>query len=208
MNQNCYSYVLLFPHSMPRSGGIRRYLREIAESPRAEKIAFIPPVLILLIEGVLLLHALDIKEGYVIFLTSFLLVVSIIELFLILSEMHEHRKQTTFERELAIRLDDFIIEHHMNNVSAVVEDFINEFEEYAGNRTMIYHIACQVIQTHKQELWEKTLRTRLKRHMEKAKDESMRDIIDGFMKKYPDYRNDPGKVYQLTAIYIEKRQSK
>ena len=190
---------------MPRSGGIRRYCREIANSPKREQVAYIPPFLILTAELILLLHALELKEGFVIFLTSFLLIVSLIELFLILREMHQHRCQTTYERELTIRLDDFIIERHMDNVSRIVEDFINEYDEYKDNRTTIYHIACQIMHTHKQELWEKTLRTRLKRFLVKTDKESLRDIIDAFLKKFPEYRKDPAKVYQLIVNYIEKK---
>ena len=190
---------------MPRSGGIRRYCREIADSPRGDKIAFITPVAILTAEFILLYHAFELKEGFVIFLTSFLVFLSLIELFLILREVHQHRCQTTFERELAIRLDNFIIERHMDNVSNIVEKFLNEYEEYRGNRTTIYHIACQIMQTHKQELWEKTLRTRIKRYIAKEKDVSLRKIIDGFITKFPEYKKDPEKVYQLAAIYIEKK---
>ena len=62
-------------------------------------------------------------EFFVIVLTGFLFIVSVIEILMITREMHEHRRQTTFERELAIRLDDFIIERHMDNVSNIVADF-------------------------------------------------------------------------------------
>ena len=143
----------------------------------------------------------------VIMLTGFLLVLSVIELFLILREMHLHRMQTTFERELTIRLDDFIIERHMDNVSNIVTLFLKEYEEYRGSRTTIYHIACQIMETHKRELWEKTLRTRLKRHINKTKKTALRDIIDSFMKKFPEYQKDPEKVYQLAAIYLSKKGS-
>ena len=191
---------------MPRCGGIRRYCREIADSSIGEKIAFIPPFAILIAELILLYHALNFGEGFVIVLTAFLLILSLIELFLILHELHEHRKKTNFERELAIRLDDFIIERHMDNVSTIVTDFLEEFEEYRGNRSMIYHIACQVMQTHKKELWEKTLRTRLKRYMDRSSEKQLRPIIKGFLEKFPEYRKDPEKVYQLTVIYIAKEK--
>jgi len=193
---------------MPRSGGIQRYLHEIAESPTTEKMAFIPPIVILITELILLFHAIDVQEPFVISLTGFLLIVSIIELFLILKEFHEHRTQTTFERELTIRLDDFIIEQHMDNVSKIVTDFLDEFEEYKENRTTIYHIACQIMDTHKKELWEKTLRTRLKRHLTKTKKIAMRDIIESFLKQYPEYKKNPSKVYQLTAIHLSKINKK
>jgi hypothetical protein len=94
----------------------------------------------------------------------------------------------------------------MDNVSNIVNDFLNEFEEYKGHRTTIYHIACQIMQTHKQELWEKTLRTRLHIFLEKTNKTAMRDIIESFLEKYPEYRKDPEKVYQFTAIHIDKRQ--
>jgi hypothetical protein len=191
---------------MPRCGGIRRYLREIAESPDAEKIAFIPPFIILIIETVLIIHAFMLNEVFVIVLTGFLFFVSVIEILMITREIHQHRCQTNFERELAIRLDDFIIDRHMDNVSNIVTDFLNEFEEYHGNRTMIYHIACQIMETHKRELWEKTLKTRLKLFLEKTDERALRNIIERFLTKYPEYRKDPEKVYQLTALYIDRWQ--
>jgi len=204
MNRNYYSNVALFHDTMPRCGGIRRYLREIAESPNAEKMAFIPPFIILITEAILIIHAIMLDEFFVIVLTGFLFVVSVIEILMITREMHEHRRQTTFERELAIRLDDFIIERHMDNVSNIVADFLSEFEEYKGNRTMIYHIACQIMETHRRELWEKTLKTRLKLFLEKNDKKALREIIEQFLKKYPEYRKDPEKVYQLSALYIDK----
>jgi hypothetical protein len=190
---------------MPRCGGIRRYLREIAESPDAEKMAFIPPFIILITEAVLIIHAIMLNEFFVIVLTGFLFVVSVIEIILITREMHQHRRQTNFERELAIRLDDFIIERHMDNVSNIVTDFLNEFEEYQGNRNMIYHIACQIMETHRKELWEKTLKTRLRLFLEKSEEKALREIIEQFIIKYPEYRKDPEKVYQLTALYINRQ---
>ena len=94
----------------------------------------------------------------------------------------------------------------MDNVSNIVSNFLDEFEEYRKNRTTIYHIACQIMDTHKKELWEKTLRTRLKRYLKKSKEATIREMVETFLKKYPEYRNDPGKVSQLTAIHITKRE--
>jgi len=205
-NHNCYSKVAISQTTMLRSGGIRRYLREIAESPASEKIAFILPFIILITEAILIIHAIILNEFFVITLTGFLLIVSVFEIFLITREMHEHHQQTTFERELAIRLDDFIIERHMDNVSNIVTDFLNEFEEYKRSRTTIYHIACQIMQTHKQELWEKTLKTRLNLFLEKTNENTLRNIIEEFLTKYPDYRKDPDKIYQLMALYLEKKR--
>ena len=206
MDRNHYSNVALFQATMPRCGGIRRYLREIAESPDAEKMAFVPPFIILITEMILIIHAFMLNEFFVIVLTGFLFIVSVIEIMMITREMHQRRRQTNFERELAIRLDDFIIERHMDNVSNIVTDFLNEFEEYHGNRTMIYHIACQIMETHRRELWEKTLKTRLKLFLEKTGKKALRTIIEQFLTKYPEYRKDPEKVYQLAVLYIDRWQ--
>ena len=57
---------------MPRSGRIRRYVREIVESPKAEKMAFIPPIVILITELILIIHAFILNEIFIIVLTGFL----------------------------------------------------------------------------------------------------------------------------------------
>jgi len=192
---------------MPRCGRIRQYVSELEESPSAEKIYFILPIIILITEAILLEYALNHSEHpYVIFLTSFLLIISVIELLLVGREIHIHRSQTTRERELAIRLDDFILERQMDNVSLIVKDFLDECPEFTNKRTMIYHIACQIMETHKQELWEKTLRKRMKIYLKNTKKTSIREIVDAFIKKYPNYKKDPEKVYQLVAQLIDKKQ--
>jgi hypothetical protein len=93
---------------MPRSGRLRTYITELAESPRTEKISFIPPFLVLLVEIILLRHAIVIESSYVIALTTILLVLSIIEIILVSREIHEHYQRSNFDRILTIRLDDFM----------------------------------------------------------------------------------------------------
>lgn len=69
---------------MPRSSRIRRYLQEVISSPRAEQISFVIPFLIVAAELFLINHAIKLREGHIIALTSFLLAVSILELVLII----------------------------------------------------------------------------------------------------------------------------
>ena len=91
---------------MLRSSGIRNYIKEIAESQKFEKLSFFPPFLILLVEIILLIHALEIQVFYVIELTIILVVLSIIEIFIVMSEIHQHYRQINFDRILTIKLDD------------------------------------------------------------------------------------------------------
>ena len=190
---------------MPRCGRTREYLKDIAESQRFEKISFILPFIILTIEIVLLMHAFSLQEGYVIILTSFLLVISILELLFVIQEIHEHQQLNSIERELTIRLDDFIMEQGTKNVSSVVEEFISKHEKYSRKRNTVYHIACQIMETHEKELWEKNLETRLKRFIKANPSLSLQEIVMKFIEKFPEYRNEPQTVYQIAAPIISKK---
>jgi len=104
---------------MPRSGRLRTFISEYKESPRLEKMSFIPPFLILALEVILILHAIVVNEIYVIILTSILLVISLVEIILVSLEIHEHYKVSNFDKILTIRLDDFITETKEKNVKKI-----------------------------------------------------------------------------------------
>jgi hypothetical protein len=189
---------------MPRCGRTRQYLNDIAESQRFEKISFVLPFIILIMEIILLLHAISLKEGYVIVLTMFLLVVSIAELLFVLQEIHEHQQLNNIERELTIRLDDFILEKGLTNVSTVVEDFLGKNDKYCKKRNTVYHIACQIMETHETELWEKTLQLRLQRFVTSNPSLSIQELVGKFIKRFPEYRHEPQTVYQVAAPIISE----
>ncbi len=105
---------------------------------------------------------------------------------------------------MTIRLDDFIIEKNEKNVKKIVEEFINKNSHYETDINEIYHVACQIMATHKEEMWERTLDTRLKLFIEKNNSHNIRTLIENFIDKYPEYKKDPGKVYPLAAQMIEK----
>ena len=193
---------------MPRCGRFRNFIKEYKESEKFEKLSFIPPFIILGLELILLTHALleDTSDLIVVELTTILLVISIVEIFLVSGEIHEHYQKDSVQQEMTIRLDDFILERRMDNVSSIVEEFIKENQRFGKNRNAVYHVACQIMETHKKELWEKTLRERLKRVLEHTDKKAIRDIIEEFVKKYPEYRKDPERVYEIVAHQIENRQ--
>ncbi|MEF8848361.1 MAG: hypothetical protein V5A68_04430 [Candidatus Thermoplasmatota archaeon] len=189
---------------MPRCRRLRNFIREYTCSSTMEKISFIPPFIILIFELILLEHAISISESHVIFLTTALLTVSIIEILIVSREMHEHIQKTSFDRNLTIRLDDFILQNKMQNVKKIVESFIDENPKYCGSRNKIYHIACQIMKTHTEELWEGTLKERLKLFINDNPHDNLQDILNKFTDKYPEYQKNPGKIYPIAAQYLKK----
>ena len=189
---------------MPRCGRFRTFIKEYNESQKTDKLSFIPPFVILALEIILITHAIIENNVIVIWLTLILVIISTIEIILVTRELHEHYQRNNFDRELTIRLDDFIIEKHENNVQKIVEKFIEINPNYVEYRNEIYHIACQIMETHKIELWEKTLELKLKKFIKKDSKKSIREIIDQFIATYPEYKKYPDKVYILTAQMIDK----
>jgi hypothetical protein len=192
---------------MPRSGRLRNYIKEVAESPRIEKLSFIPPFLVLIVELILLQHAISIQVLYVIELTLVLIALSIIEIIFVAEEIHDHYKRTIFDRILTIRLDDFITERREKNVKHLVEEFIETYPKYSHHRSGIYHIACQIMETHKEEAWEKILKEKLNKFIKRRKKMTVDEITRAFIQKNPAYKKHPGKVYIMASQILGSRNN-
>jgi len=184
---------------MPRCGRLRTFIREYKESPRLEKASFIPPFLILALEVILIVHAVILQEIYVIILTSFLLVISLIEIILVSLEIHEHYTRINFDKILTIRLDDFITESKEKNVRKIVTDFIEKYPAYQINRNEIYHTTCQVLETHRVEAIEKDLENKLKKFIKKKKKANVDEIVKSFVKKFPKYKGYRVEIYEIAC---------
>ena len=191
---------------MPRCGNLRRYIREIAETPRVELISYIPTFLILLIEIILLNHALSLNEGYVIVLTTTLLTISVIELILVTRELHKHRLKNIFDRVLTIKLDDFITETRRTNVKEIVAKFIERYPMYLKNRVEVYRLTCQIMQTHKDEIAEKEYAKKLTSFIKISKLENPSDILSKFLAKYPKYQRYSSDIYERTCSILENQK--
>jgi len=191
---------------MPRSGNLRRYIKEVAESPRAEKLSFVPPFIILSVELILLNHAIKLGESYVIFLTLFLLFVSVIELVLVIREIDQHRTKNMFDRILTIKLDDFMTETKKTNVKEIVSKFIDRYPMYNKNRSEVYRLTCQIMQTHKDESIEKKYSTKLSSFAKSAKLQNPSDIVASFLKKYPEYGKYRSDLYERACQLLENKK--
>ena len=185
---------------MPRSRRLRNYIREITESPTIEKLSFIPPFLILVVEIILLHHAVTFNvDQYVINLIVVLLIISAVEILLVMREMHEHYRRSNFDRELTIRLDDFVLEKKNRNVKKIVEDFIELHPQYYNYRNEIYRLTCQILETHREEAIEKELTDKLKKFIKRRKKMNVDQILAAFLKKYPNYKKFQAEVYVKTC---------
>lgn len=184
---------------MPRSGRIRRFIKEYKESARTERVSFFPPFLILALEVILIAHAISLRETFIIVLTSILLVISIIEMILVSLEIHEHYQVSNFDRILTIRLDDFITEKRVKNVKKIVADFIYMYPEYEKNRTEIYHTTCQILETHKEEAIEKEIYNKLFTFVKRKKRATVDEIVELFVSKYPKFKPYRIEIYEKTC---------
>jgi len=183
---------------MPRCGRFRTFIREYNESARTDKLSFIPPFLILIVEAVLLMHALtiDVPDIMVVELTTILLIISIIEIILVSREMHQHYMKNNFDRILTIKLDDFITETNEKNVKKIVTDFIEDNSKYSTNRNEIYHIACQILETHHEEKIEKEITNKLEKIIKRKKKANVDEIVDSFIEKFPKFKKYRGEIYE------------
>jgi len=188
---------------MPRSGRLRSFIKEYKESPRFEKISFIPPFLILIVEFILIEHELTTENPdiMVIELTAILLIISIVEIVFVVQEMHQHYARSNFDRTITIRLDDFIRKNKKGNVQQLVADFTECNPEYYTHRNEIYHIACQIMQSHKDEEIEKNIDETLKSFLKKNKKKTVDDIIREYIKKYPKHKKYKIEIYEKICKY-------
>lgn len=195
---------------MPRSGRLRTFIREYSESSRVEKISFIPPFLILVVEVILIAHALtiDVPDIMVVELTAVLLIISIVEILLVSREIHEHYTRGNFDRILTIKLDDFIIEQNEGNVKKIVTDFIEQHPNYSSYRSEIYHTTCQILETHKEEAIEKDLTDKLKTFIRKRKRKNVDEILARFIKKYPKYKKHRSEIYEIICQILADSNKK
>ena len=183
---------------MPRSGRLRNFIRHCGISG-VEKLSYVPPYLILIIEIILLIHAFYLEELFVMILTSALLVISVIEIILVSGEMHESYQQSYFDKILTIKLDDFITDSKEINVKKIVENFINQYPEYSAHRSEIYHTSCQILETHKREKNEKDLDAALKKFIKAKLKSNVDEIVEEFVKKYPKFKSNKSKIYEKTC---------
>lgn len=193
---------------MPRCGRLRTFIREFHESPRTEKISFIPPFIIVAIEIILLTHAILSNNPFVIQLTGILVIISVVEIILVIIEIHNHYSLINREKILTIKLDDYITSSHEKNVRIIVENFIEEHPEYKKSRGDIYRTSCQILETHKEETIEREINLKLIKFIKKIDLKNVDDILEKFLNKNKNYKKYRVKVYINICKILAKNEKK
>lgn len=147
---------------MARCSKSRNFLKEVAKSPFVEKLSFLLPFFVITIDVIILEHAIRIQETYIIVCTSFLFILSLIEIVAVSSELHQNYRKSNFEKTLAVKLDDFITENREFNIKRIVANFITYNPEYNVHRNDVYHLTCQILEKRGEDTLEKIIDENLK----------------------------------------------
>jgi|GEM_PF-1355546 len=135
---------------MPRFSRCRSLLCELFTSPIVEKLSLLLPVLVLIIDIVLIEHAVRINEQYIIFFTSILFSLSVTEISIVLSEIHTNYQKNIGLKTLTAKLSDFMAHKKGKNVKILITQFLERHPEYLSNRDEVYHIVCKILREHEQ----------------------------------------------------------
>ena len=136
---------------MPRVSRCRSFINEITTSPLVEKISFLLPILVIVIDIILIEHAIRINEHYIIFFTLILFSLSVIEIIIVMTEIHDNYNKNNFLKLLTIKLSDFMVNKKKRNVQILVGEFIKKHPEYLANRVEVYQIICKILVEHKKK---------------------------------------------------------
>lgn len=193
---------------MLRLSRIHQNISNICTEERFEQISIILPLIILIVEIVLIVHALDIQEAYVIALTTFLLVVSIIELILVTKEVTDQKSKRNFDSTLTIRLDDFINKTKNSNVKDIMNTFIEKYPIYRNHRVDIYKLCCKILQTHQDELVEIKYNKKIIQFLNKTDKKHLSEIVEEFIFENPEYEGYALDIYEKISQILHKKEKK
>lgn len=135
---------LLMRHRLIRSIG-----KEMLSATRLEKIALLLPFIVLLIDTEIFYYSFVHKETTIVIASSFVLILSVLEIVAVLREIHTHVFEVRKKDEIEKRIEDIIKEFEEEpTVKEVIEKFCEASpEDYP--RSYLYHIVCNVLEKSK-----------------------------------------------------------
>ena len=184
---------------MPRCGRIRTFINDFIQSPRAKKISFFIPYLILILELIVLIDALIISNLTIAFITIILVIISILEIIFVTKEIQYRIIENNFDKILTIKLDDFITKKREKNVKIIISEFMEQYPEYNKHRSKIYHTTCQILETHQKEVLDKDIADKLNQIINNNKKLNVDQIVEKFIENYKKYEKYRSKIYEKTC---------
>jgi len=191
---------------MTRCGRTRTFIQECNQSPRADKLSFFLPYLILGLELIVLIDALLIKNLIIASITIILVAISILEIIFVTREIHSKLQESNFDKILTIKLDDFITKKREKNVKIIISDFLEKYPEYDKHKNKIYQTTCQILDTHEKEALYKDITDKLKLLIKNNKKANVDQIVEKFTEKYPKYEKYRSEIYERTCKILEPNE--
>ncbi len=137
-------------HSMlMRHRFIRSLGREMLSATRLEKIVLALPFIVLILDAEIFYYSFLHKETTIIIASSFVLVLSILEIIAVLREIHAHVMEVLKREDIEKKIEDIIEKfERIPTVKEVIEKFCSSYPgEYPTSH--IYHIVCDILEKSK-----------------------------------------------------------
>jgi hypothetical protein len=123
---------------------LRNIFGDIVKASRLAKIVLLIPFIVLLIDAEIFIYAWTHSEKTVLLFSGFVLLLSVLEIVVVVGEIHEHLSETR-RRELIEERVRAIAEGMENpTVRAVIDAFLKEYPR-EFKMSEIYHVTCDLM---------------------------------------------------------------
>jgi len=136
---------------MVRFRRIRNRLREIGESTTTERLLLILPFFIMSLDLYLFIHALSLRDIYVIVPVLILLAFSLMEIFVTLEEIHERALEHMKYKNLEAKVRKAMSKAKSRvTVRSLMNHILEEHPELKDHEKALYHVICQILAENKE----------------------------------------------------------
>jgi len=136
---------------MVRFRRIRNRLREIAESTTTERLLLILPFFIMSLDLYLFIHALSLRDIYVIIPVLILLAFSLMEIVVTLEEIHERALEHIKYKNLEAKVRKAMKKAKSGvTVRSLMNHILEEHPELKDHEKALYHVICQILAENKE----------------------------------------------------------
>ena len=123
---------------------IRTLFSEVLTASRIIKIALIIPFIVLLIDAEIFYYSWTNNEKTILIASAFVLSLSILEIFAVLGEIHQHISKIRRREILEEKLRKVARKIEKPTVRKIIDEFMTKYpEEYSISE--VYHVACDLM---------------------------------------------------------------
>jgi len=123
---------------------VRNLFQEILKASRLEKIVLIIPFIVLILDAEIFYFALVNEEKRILLASAFVLILSILEIFAVLEEIHNHLTKLMRREFLEEKIREIAGEMERPTVRKIVDKFMASYpKKYSVDE--VYEVACDVL---------------------------------------------------------------